>query len=474
MNRESKTNHYHFVTGKLAASAVRDVVAKLAEQHGFDYSVGVLPITVAALMTPRWIAKHLTAPEETTHLVVPGYCDRELRVLIEATDADLIVGPKDCRDLGQLFGEQSEPIALDRYDIEIIAEINHAPRQNVAEVLAIAKRLVADGADRIDIGCDPASPTRRIGDYVAALVDEGIRVSIDTFDPMEARLAIDAGATLVLSVNSSNRHLAKDWGTEVVVIPDSPSNLDSLDATVEFLSRQNVPMRLDPILEPIGAGLADSLMRYWDTRRRYPELPMMMGIGNLTELSDVDSAGVNLILLGICQELRIESVLTTQVINWAQTSVRECDAARRLVHASVQRGTPPKNMSDALVMLRDSRQTPFSPEMFEELAQTIKDNNYRLFAQDGLLHLVTRKLHLSDPDAFLLFDQLLRQPISDNVDAGHAFYLGYELAKATIALQLGKQYNQDRALRWGMLTQEEESHRLQRTNRHRGGASGAS
>ncbi len=36
---------------------------------------------------------------------------------------------------------------------------------------------------------------------------------------------------------------------------------------------------------------------------------MMMGIGNITELTDVDSAGINMLMLGICQELRIESVL---------------------------------------------------------------------------------------------------------------------------------------------------------------------
>lgn len=39
------------------------------------------------------------------------------------------------------------------------------------------------------------------------------------------------------------------------------------------------------------------------------------------------------------------------------------------------------------------------------------------------------------------------------------FYLGYELCKARLALQLGKNYVQDQALRWGYLTEEEVSHR---------------
>ena len=57
---------------------------------------------------------------------------------------------------------------------------------------------------------------------------------------------------------------------------------------------------------------------------------MMMGVGNLTELTDVDSAGVNTILVGFCEELKIRSVLTTTVINWARSSVREIDLVRKL------------------------------------------------------------------------------------------------------------------------------------------------
>ena len=42
-------------------------------------------------------------------------------------------------------------------------------------------------------------------------------------------------------------------------------------------------------------------------------------------------------------------------------------------------------------------------------------------------------------------------------DPAHAFYLGYELAKARTALTLGKHYRQDQALDWGFLTVPEVS-----------------
>ena len=50
-----------------------------------------------------------------------------------------------------------------------------------------------------------------------------------------------------------------------------------------------------------------------------------------------------------------------------------------------------------------------------------------------------------------------------HVDTSHAFYLGYELAKAMTALTLAKQYEQDEALTWGYLTVAEEHHRFHRS-----------
>ncbi len=458
----SSDHHYYFVTGKLASVAMHEIVGQLAKQYQFTYTIGVMPITVAALMTPRWLRRHLDVPAAATHLIVPGHCDSGLDELSEAAKVPVVLGPKDCRDLAILFGADRAQAELDQYSIEIIAEINHATRRSVAEVAAEAKQLADDGADVIDFGCDPSSPCLHVADYIAALIDGGHRVSVDSFDTREITAATKAGAELVLSVNSANRDAAADWGCEVVVIPDSPDDENSLHSTIEWLLEQHVPIRLDPILEPIGTGFAASLVRYAQTRQQYPNLPMMMGIGNLTELTDVDSAGINFLLLGICQELGIHSVLTTQVINWARSSVRECDIARRLVAHSIQHGVPPKRLSQQLVMLRDAKLLPHSEAALKSLAESIRDNNYRIFAQQGLIHLISADLHLQNQDPFELFDRLMKLEPSDNVDPSHAFYLGFEMAKASIALTLGKQYEQDNALQWGHLTQEEKHHRLKR------------
>jgi dihydropteroate synthase-like protein len=462
-------HHYHFVTGQLAEFSLRDIVETLAQKYRFDFTIGVMPITVAALMTPKWLKRHLDVPDQATHVILPGYCSHGVELLIDSYEIPVICGPNDYRWLPELFGEEHVDPNFDQYEIDIIAEINHAPRLSIAEVESMAKRYRDNGANVIDIGCDPISRCLSIGDYVKALIDHGLQVSIDTFDPWEAKIAVEQGASLVLSVNSTNRDAAADWGCEVVVVPDVPGDQKSFEKTINFLEASRVSFRLDPILEPIGTSFANSLIRYAEVRHQFPDHAMMMGIGNLTELTDVDSAGVNFLLLAICQELSIGSVLTTEVINWARSSVRECDVARRVVSYSLRNGVPPKRLSDQLVMLRDPKLRPHTDRALAELASAIKDNNYRLFAQDDLIHLVSAGIHLFGDDPFELFDRLLSIQSVDNVDPSHAFYLGYEMAKASIATTLGKQYNQDQALNWGMLTVDEDLHRLKRTSRHRSG-----
>jgi dihydropteroate synthase-like protein len=213
---------------------------------------------------------------------------------------------------------------------------------------------------------------------------------------------------------------------------------------------------LDPILEPIGLGFAASLHRYIETRQRYPDAAMMMGVGNLTELTDVDSAGVNVLLAGFCQELGIRSVLTTEVIPWARSAVREFDIARRLVHYAVKNTVPPKRLDHRLVMLRDPKVSENGPEALAELAERITDRNYRLFAEGNQLHIINGSMHLQGTNPFALFAEVERRDAK--MDASHAFYLGYELAKAMTALTLGKQYTQDQALQWGFLTRPEEAY----------------
>lgn len=455
--------HIHFVTGRLAEPAVRNIVLQTSKQFNFQYSIGVLPITVAALMTPKWLLRHIAIPAEATRVVLPGHLESELEAIRQKLDSRVTCGPKDIRDLPMFFGGKRERDPnYGPHSIELIAEINHAARLSLDELRSAAQALTHAGADVIDLGCTPGYYWSSVSDAVESLKDDGLRVSIDSFDNREVSAACRAGAELVLSVNRSNRDAAVDWGTRVVVIPDHTGDEKSFFESIDFLLQRDILIRLDPILEPIGCGFTTSLLRYAQCRRDYPEAQMMMGIGNITELTDADSAGINTLLLGICQELQIESVLTTQVINWARTSVRECDLARRLMHYAITHRIPPKHLEPALVVLRDTKVHEYPPEVLNDLSRKIRDKNIRLYNSGGEIHALSADVHVSSEDPFMAMEQLLASPVGDSINTEHAFYLGFEMAKAMTANTLGKNYDQDQPLDWGFLTRREAHHRLRR------------
>jgi len=267
---------------------------------------------------------------------------------------------------------------------------------------------------------------------------------------------------LGLCFNHSNIDWASQLDAELVAIPEAPFSLESLEQTVQRLSNANARFRIDPILEPIGFGFAASLGRYFEARKRWPDLDIMMGIGNLTELTEVDSAGMNFLLAGICEELGIRSVLTTEVINWARSSVREFDLARRLTRHSVQNRALPKHVDSQLVVLRDSKLNNAGEEVLTTLASQITDPNYRIFAERGNIHVMNRDGYWQGIDPFELF-QRVRENAEKPLSEGHTFYLGYEVCKAATALRLGKQYVQDEELDWGFLSADGES---QASGRH--------
>jgi dihydropteroate synthase-like protein len=443
-----------FVTGRLAERPLRRVVAGLAESTGIVPEVAVLGISVAALMHVEFVQRKLSVSPHIDRVVLPGWCQGDLAQLERQFGKPFQRGPRDLHDLPEFFGQTPGANAdLSHFDIEIIAEINHAPRLSEAEIVGQAESYRAAGADVIDLGCIPGERWMQAGPMTRLLREQNFRISIDSFDRQEVEDAVTAGAELVLSVNATNRDWAARLPAELVAIPDDPRDLASLASTIDFLQQRGVRFRIDPILEPIPFGFAESLARFFDSRRRWPEVAIMMGIGNLTELTEVDSAGVNMLLAGFCQELGIRSVLTTEVINWCRSAVHEFDLARRLAYYAASNHVLPKHVDSRLVMLRDPRQREAGAEELSQLAAAIKDPNFRIFAERGELHLINRDGHRHGPDPYKLFEEL------GPLDAAHAFYLGYEMSKAVTALTLGKTYRQDEALEWGFLTQPEISAR---------------
>jgi dihydropteroate synthase-like protein len=302
----------------------------------------------------------------------------------------------------------------------------------------------AAGADVIDVGCLPDTPFPHLEDSVCALRDNNHTVSVDSANTEELRRGAKAGAQYLLSLTEETLPLAVETGTTPILIPAAHGELSSLLRAAEAAEKLGIRAILDPILDPIHFGFMNSLARYAELRRQVPAAEILMGTGNLTELTDADSDGVTAALLGICSELHIRNLLVVQVSPHTRRTIQEHDAARRIMFAARGDDTIPKDYGSALLCLHDRKPFPNTPAEIAELAAEVKDANFRIETSVDGIHVYNRDGHHVGHNAMSLFEKLGL----DN-DGPHAFYLGTELMKAEIAWLLGKRYIQDEPLDWG-------------------------
>ncbi len=432
-----------FVTGRLAEPALRGVLSGL----GIDHQIAVMNISVAALMTTRWIARRLSVPPGVDEIVIPGLCEGDVDTLQQALGLPVRKGPADVRALPEWYGREAVRTQLGPRDVRVFAEINDVQSLSRERLLERAQDYRGAGADVIDLGLSLDRAWLTEGPAaIAALREHGLSLSIDTLDPEHIRMADAAGVDYVLSLTPETIDLAEDLRATPVLITDDPEDLVGLDRMAARMEQLDHPYLLDSILAPINSGFAGSLARYVEVRRRHPEAELLMGIGNLTELTEADSTGVTALLIGFCQEVGIGAVLTTEVIGWARGVVRETVLAAQIMHLAQRQAGPPKHIDSGLVTSKDESMRAPSEQELRTMQAQISDPNYRLFADADWLYAFNGERFVREANMYAVFDQL------DVDDASHAFYLGKELMKATIARGLHKNYRQEGPLDWGLLS----------------------
>lgn len=433
-----------FVTGRLARPRLEKVLAGL-EETAFAWSVQDIGVKVAALMTEAILVRRLPRPLAADRVILPGRCRVDLERLSSEFGVTFARGPNELKDLPAYLGRGGAPPDLAGHDIRIFAEIVDAPTREIDDIVGRGIAMRRAGADVIDLGCLPDTPFPHIEETVMALKGEGLVVSVDSADEAELVRGGRAGADVLLSLTRDNLHIAEETGTEAVLIPARHGDVGSLVAAAEAAEKRGIRYMADPILDPIHFGFAASLTRYAEVRRRLPEAEMLMGTGNLTELTDADSAGITAVLLGLCSELSIRNVLVVQVSPHTRRTVEEHDAARRLMFAARSDHSLPKDYGDMLLQVHDRSPFPSTPEEIAEIAAQVRDANFRIEVADDGIHVYNAAGHHLAEDAMSLFPKLA---VGD--DGPHAFYLGAELMKAEIAWRLGKRYAQDEPLDWGV------------------------
>lgn len=437
-----------FVTGKLAEKSLHKVLQNIqsnAKTPLFKYRVEQIGVSVAALMTPNLIAKRLKNIGDAKKMILPGLCQGDLSMLHRQYGIPVERGPEDLKDLPQYFGQQGVEPDLSQHSVKIFAEIVDAPDLSLDAILARAQLFQKQGANVIDLGCLPNKSFLHLPDAIKMLKANGFDVSVDSIQSEELLLAGKAGADYLLSLTEKNLWIADEVASTPVLIPSKPGNMSSLYRSIEHCLKQGKPFLADAILDPIHFGLTESIVRYHKLRKKYPEIKIMMGVGNLTELTDADTTGINAILFGLISEMNINAVLATSVSPHAVNAIAEADSARRVMYRAKQDNRLPRGYGNRLLGLHDRKPFPYTESEIRELASQIKDPSFRIMVSQEGVHVFNRDGHQLDVDPFSFYPKL-----GVGQDASHAFYLGVELGRAQIAWQLGKRYVQDEELSWGI------------------------
>ena len=393
-----------FLTGHLAKARLETVLS--AMKAPFDWKVLDIGVKVAALMTEDIISRRLPKPVEADKIMLPGRCRADLDRLSKIFGVPVLRGPDELKDIPAYFGRTRKASDMTKYDINIFAEIVDASALSVEAIVKRAQGYAQKAAGVIDLGCLPDTPFPHLERAIGALKEKGYQVSVDSADVGELLRGGRAGADYLLSLNEETLRVADEVASIPVLIPKEHGDMASLYRAMDALDAKGRSYLVDPVLDPINFGFMRSLERYAEVRRERPDAEILMGTGNLTELTDADTTGITAVLIGIASELNIRNVLVVQVSPHTRRTVEEHDLARRIMYASRAEHDLPKDYADGLLALHSRKPFPQEPEEIAEAAASVRDRNFRIeIAEDGI-HVYNRDGHHVGTSALDLFPKL--------------------------------------------------------------------
>lgn len=471
------------VTGRRAEFLTRSAAEIVSEKTGLEVDVEVVPVDLGAFVTTRDLEGLDLSGYDL--VLVPGLARGNY-----SRFGNVAKGTRSVADLPLLAVEDFEGLSptlpADRlldltpdesvYEegepdvvigglgvggdlrMRVLGEIVDATDMEPDDLLRRANRYVSEGVDMVDLGVPlDASP----GDVerAAALVSEelDVPVSVDTMEPGLIEAALPH-VDLVLSADGEvldevGEEMA-EAGVAVVVVPGG----EGLDENLETAAELGLDVLADPVLDPPLHGLVDSLERYRDEGQDC-DVPLFFGVGNVAELIDADSVGVNALLAAAGQEVGAAVVFTPEHSVKARGSVRELAVAVRMMHLADRESRFPKDLGLDLLVLKDKVRGDEPVESRGEVVEA----EVRGYEMDPLGHFrvgvdreeekVVAVFHPSDggdgvtirgDSAAAVASEVVARGLVSLID--HAAYLGQELEKAEIALVIGKSYRQDSPL----------------------------
>ncbi len=468
------------VTGRLAERDVR--------KHARGADILVIDIDVAAFITP----KHLEAKNLSGYdlVLVPGLTSGNWAELEEKKGVKIRLGPIHAYDLQflmplldeielshsvpacRLIKEKKRDEAINSVEMirdytfkigdvpiggksrmKIVAEIVDATKLGEEELVGGIEYYEKSGADIIDLGL-PLDVEPEEVEFVVRLAKEAtsLPLSIDTFDVKAIESAVNAGIDMVMSISEKNSEVLDFVDKQAVVVVER--DLRKLFGLIEKVRERTEKVIADPVLDP-PLRTAESILRYKRFREIDARTPLLFGSGNVTELADADSIGINAVLAFVAEELGANLLFTTEASPKTAGSVRESVVASYMAKAAKLRNSPPKDLGlDLLVLKEKIRLKTCSPPEnaveAEDVKRFVRDpaGDFRIWLSEGKIVCSHDKLVIVGRNAKEIYDTILEHGMVSRLD--HACYLGKELMKAEIALRLGKNYTQDQDLDFGI------------------------
>ncbi|MFX1483860.1 MAG: dihydropteroate synthase-like protein [Promethearchaeota archaeon] len=503
------------LTGRMAYYELEKIVSKET-----DIFVEALPISVAAFTTPALVRRHLpdyALKWSPDMVLVSGMAQGDYSEISLEFDIPVLKGTKKLtsvplllKHLGEIQKNLSSSIPADailqrrtledlrsRYNAlerevvygtrnfrlksglaigidlppRIMAELVDASTRDADDTIADAKKY-AKFADILDIGASISNKDpERVAEITQMVRKLGIPVSIDSLDPEEITASVDAGAEMVLSIDSGNIDVVSRIPEDVVLVC-LPTNVSAGEyphkpderarrchkLCDELRKSGHSKLLADPVLEAaVQPGLMSSLVAFHEYRLLDQDTPFLAGFANVTEFLDSDSLGVNAILSCLGTELGISVYLTTEERPSTFNCVKELRATAQLAFIAGMTQSPPKELGITAFAAKSSTHNIQSVPLNESYEEVTSDASgykpdprgcFRIgidFSSNRILcehrnheGIVQR---LSSKKTSPMLKEILNRDLVGSFE--HAAYLGAELARAEIALQMGHDYQQD-------------------------------
>jgi dihydropteroate synthase-like protein len=467
------------VTGKLAESLVRDMSGKA--------DVLVLPVKIAAFITPAMLERYATRLKKYDLILIPGLIKESFLSLEKSISVPIRLGPKHAGDLSYVLpllkklrlsrkipacelveGKKKKEAfrileRLERkatYDfllrrvkiggssrMKVMGEICDSCRMDDSKLRRKIQDFIKNGADIIDLGISEKKEVKRV---IRIANSYNVPLSVDTQDPENIRIAMSEGIDLILSLEEN---LLREVGKEVaeeevasVIIPGKNSIEQNISLARKLGIRKIIA---DPVLRPLSRGAIYSIAECINFRRKDRKTPLFFGCGNITESIDADSIGVNALLAGIASEIGADILFTPEKSRKTSGSVQELSQASRMMQLSKYRKSEPKDLGIDLLVVKEKRERREEGEVSGKFIRAEESKRwkadpkgyFRIFLKNGSIIASSSRVTISGKSAKEILDTIIRNKLVSTIE--NAGYLGRELMKAEIALKYGRSYQQE-------------------------------